>query len=107
MANGARASPAIISVMAFRQPTMGPSVQAENPNTYERPVTPPLVSRSISTRAAVGMAPLALAGGRLNGTSTGRARRLRIVRVSVIDVLRRGPSVERISRTVVVRVPTE
>ena len=55
---------------------------------YERPVTPPLVSRSIRTRAAVGMAPLALAGGRLNGTSTGRARRPRILRVSVIDVLR-------------------
>ena len=64
---------------------MGSSVQAANPNTYERPVTPPSVSRSISTRAAVGMAPLALAGGRLNGTSTGRAAA--DLQASVIDVL--------------------
>ena len=34
---------------------MGPSVQGAKPNTYERPVTPASVSRSISTSAAVGM----------------------------------------------------
>ena len=36
---------------------------------------PPSVSRSKSTSAAFGRAPLALTGGRRNGGSTGRARR--------------------------------
>ena len=35
---------------------------------------PASVSRSMSTSAALGMPPLADIGGRLNGTSTGRAR---------------------------------
>ena len=69
---------------------MGLSVQGAKPNTYERPVTPASVSRSIRTRAAAGMPPLALTGGRLNGTSTGRARRLRILGNAAIDFLLRG-----------------
>ena len=45
------------------------------------------VSRSINTSAAVGMLPLAVVGGRLNGTSTGRARMFLIVRCVVTSFL--------------------
>jgi len=51
-------------------------------------VRPSRVSRSTKTSAALGSAPLAESGGRLNGTWTGLARMLRIVGVVVIAIPR-------------------
>src|SRR5687768_3741243 len=86
--NGATSSPFTISAIASTSCTMGARLCRPMAKRYERPTTPPSVSRSISTSGATVSAPVLVASGRRIGAATARAFTVRMRSAAFISCKR-------------------